>query len=248
MKKIFFTLLFCAAYSISLANPVAMMGEQKVVSPLSGDTYLFRYNSDHPSGTDYAYINSGAGSAQGTISGATVGSTIVHSGTYSLLTDALNERILWSSGVSGYINTSEGSLEIWVYVNVAEITGSVSFFEIYPVATGGNNMIRSIMNTDGTVYFRHEGNNVVVSMSSAAVIPPQTWTRIRYRWSVSGNVIGIQVGETGDWGDDADADAVTAFSESPDTFAIGEYTYNNVADHELYVDDFEVINGYNTFN
>ena len=71
--------------------------------------------------------------------------------------------------------------------------------------------------------------------------------RIRYRWSVINNKIGVQIGG-GSWEDDADADPVSAFSSAPDMIELGPGSYNVTATDGVYGDDFEIIGTYNSFN
>lgn len=209
-----------------------------------GDSYLFRWNGDHASGTSYAYTNSGGGSAQGSIGGAAViDTTQAHSGNAVQIYDEW-DYIGWSSGVSGFVSTSEGSAEIWVYADAEAISsGQVPLFETeYKVS----DYLRARI-VDGVVSFVHKGNNVKVALATTTTVPAQTYTRIRFRWSVTNNLIGVQIGAN-DWENDSDADAVTAFANAPTILRIGPGNLDYTVDYTAYIDDFEFINGYNTFN
>jgi hypothetical protein len=214
-----------------------------------GSTYLFRYNVDHSSGNNYAYTANGSGSVAG-VPGAnavTYETTQSHYGTYSYLANANYERIYWGSGVSSYVDDQEGSVELWVYVDAAGFTNTNGLFAIFLSTAAGDNMIRSYIDGSGHVYLRHEGDNHVVTLTTSATLSTQTWQRIRYRWSVINNKIGVQIGG-GNWEDDADADPVSAFASDPDMIELGPGSYNVTATDGVYADDFEIIGTYNSFN
>lgn len=213
------------------------------ISSGGGDSYLFRWNGDHTSGTSYAYTNSGGGSAQGTVGGAAlIDTTHAHSGNAIQIYNN-QDNISWSTGVSGYVNTSEGSAEIWVYGDAETLTGQVPLFEI---EYGGDEYLRARI-VEGVVSFIHKGNNVVVSLSTTAAVPAQTYTMVRFRWSVTNNLISVKIGANS-WEDDSDSDSVTAFVNSPTDLYIGKGPLNYTVNYTVYLDDFEFINGYNTFN
>lgn len=218
--------------------------------PASSDTYTIRYNSDHGSGTNYAYTSNGSGSNDADAMDATASAAQNNTsgGTYSLLVDGAGDSIDWTTGTTGYVDSSAGSLEMYVYVDAASMTGEAPLFELYPSATGGTNLIRAKLNSNGTVNTRHEGNNVVVSFNTTASISLQTWQRLRFRWTVSGDEVGVRIG-TGSWESDSAGDPVTAFSSSADMIVrVGAGVYNGVQNDDIYIDDFEIIGAYNTFN
>jgi len=243
MKKIF-ALVFAILLIAGIVYAKCTGYYCGAVSTSTGDSYLFRWNGDHASGTSYAYTNSGGGSAQGTVeSGALVDTTHAHSGNAIGILDS-QDKIKWESSVSNYVTTSEGSLELWAYIDDTEISGTTPLFEFY--ATGGANYIVARV-SNGAVYMQHRGNNVAVSMTTANTIPAQTYTRVRFRWSVTNNLISVQIGANS-WENDSDADAVTAFATVPTVLYIGRGVMSYTVDYPIYIDDFESIGSYNTFN
>jgi len=245
MKKLILFLILALLPGLSFAgsHSVSIVRGQSGGGPI----YILLYDADNPSGTNYAYLNSGASSIAGTLTGASISTAHPVSGN-GLLYDAPNEYLTFTTGVTG-IDTSEGSTEIWVYVDAAAITGENPLFELYNTSIlGTDNIVRANITATGAVYLRHEGANVPVAMTTTATISPQTLTRLRFRWSVASNIIGVQVGEAGSWENDADGDAVTALAAAVDKVHLGDGVYNFTITNPVYADNFSIMSGYDTFN
>jgi hypothetical protein len=180
----------------------------------TGGSWDFQYTCDNASGTDYAVIDGTP--TQGTFTdGGAVSDAQNHTpgGTYSFAVNG-NDDINWVSSP----NTAEGRLETWVYIS--SFAASACIIEIDANTFDGTNQFRLQIETDQTVYFRREANNVVVTMNSTATIPADTWTRICARWSVTNNLISLKIG-AGSWEDDGDADALQNMTASLTYFRVG---------------------------
>jgi len=203
-------------------------------------TYSLVWWGDHPSGTNYACTNSGAGSLEMTVSGATIHADYGSSG-YGALFDSDSENI---SVVVTSDHFSSSEYTIYVAVNPPTLpnNGSISWsFRIYKDA---NNEIRANIYSDGHVYFLHKGNGVSVSRSVTGILTAGAWNVLGFRGSVTGNIIGINVnGST--WTDDIDEDVVTAFSGGDSgTLYIGDDS-GTYGDLPWWGDNFAIIKSYN---
>ena len=214
-------------------------------------TYLFRYDSDNVLGDDYAYVDSGNSNLQASDAVGLVSQTQYYSAPNSFLLDSSADTMEWTAGVSTYVTAAdldEASIQRWVYIDELTQSSIVPVFEIYNTAAAATDMIRSQIEADGTVYFRYEANNVVVSMTTVGTVPTQQWVRLRYRITASGDSIGVQI-DSGTWENDADADAVGTLNAEPDFITLGQPNYNTgYGTTNAYFDDFEIIAGYDTWN
>ena len=178
-----------------------------------GGAYNFIYTADHASGTNYAVLDGTP--IAGTFDASATSSDQNHtpSGTYSFRIDG-GDDIYWDTSP----NTSEYMIDLWIYPDA--LGSAIAVFEISDGSFDGNNSIRSLIETDGTVYFRHEGNNVVVSMTTSNGVTAGQWNHLSFRGSVTNNVISVKV-NANSWENDGDSDAVTAMADPKNLFHVG---------------------------
>lgn len=240
-------LIFLIALSTAYANAANIIYVRNTGEAGDGD-YEFFYTVDHSSGTDYAYIDAGNDSDQADAMYGTAESAQAHSGTYSMYLNATSEHIRFSdSDVQYWMPYAAGSAEMWIYIDESAVSGQNQLLQTDYWSDPTNNNIYAEINADGTIDFQHVGNGTSVTMVTTATVSVQTWQRLRFRWSISENAIGVQIGD-GSWENDSDGDSVTAFAGNTGVIRIGDGANFGTLTDDMYIDDVKIFNTYNTFN
>lgn len=183
-------------------------------------TASFYWNGDHTSGTTYGCknsttsVNGSMANATVVASGTTPGTVSPESGGNCLLSDSGSDIFGFTITDLVDVTGAEGFYEADVYIGNS--SGSNALLLIYQAAS--NKISISITSTNA-LSIDHIGGSVQVSLQSTDVIPESTWTKVYARWSVTNNKVSVKIGN-GDWKDDADADAVTAFSSNATLFRV----------------------------
>lgn len=238
MRFILFILLcFIFVTSTTLGDlygQVLHIINRPVIAEEGSETYYLSFNAEKPADSLTADTLSGAGTVTGYLGGGGSISTTQSRDTYSFYQVNSADYLSWDALAT--LNTSEcDSIVMWVYwtspgtqANLFEITNDAGDFD-------GENVIRSTLETDGTIYLRHEGGNNIVSMTTSNTVSASTWTKIAFRWSVTGDQISVKV-STNDWENDADATTTTAMATAKPRFNLGGAAHNLGAG-SIYIDD-----------
>ena len=180
-------------------------------------TYLAAWGGDYPSDTDKMWINSGASTKDGAITGMTVNSTY--------MVDGVNGG--YSDGTSGNeIGYAISSSDIWssaegtIWVKVRPVTTSVynptRFFNIY---VDINNKFDLGCNTAGQLSLRHIGQSGNGTQLTTTTITDDTPHIVGFAWRASDNHLAIKL-DAEDWVEDT-ADTINVFAVEPTELKIG---------------------------
>lgn len=189
-------------------------GSPCVTAGCSG-TYMACYTGAYAGDTDKMCINSGASTADGTANnGASFGA--VTGGGNGCITAGADDNCSWPITAGDIFSSSEGT--VYLDIRFAANTADTYF---WGASYNTDNRIRAYRKfSNSTIHLEHTGNNVDVANQSADTVNIETWYTIGLAWSVASNQTSIKIG-AGDWTNDVDADAVTAFTSEPTVMLVG---------------------------
>lgn len=194
--------------------------EEEAPAPVGGaaptGTYLVAWNGDYTDDVSMAWDDAGSGTHDGTVSAG-----VEITGDYGVTGNGArfsvaDEYIEWEDTAGDTTNPSEYT--VWLTLTAEGLAGNTEFFRILQDAT---NRIYAYFRSTGVISLVHHGNNVATTLNSTDIISVNTPVLIGLRGSVSNNKVSIKVG-AGDWLDDSDDDAVTAFAAGTRYVTIGE--------------------------
>lgn len=221
-------------WQLARMNPAILGAAGPVYTDCSQiGTAQFYWNGEQPDSKDGC--KTGGVKVDGTIAGELV--TIEAPPTPSPSSGGNAMKIAATAGYTTSISFPISSGDIY-----SSSEGRICFNVYMAASTGTDYFVRfrnSVANdasvriaSTGVVTYDHLGNSVGTVVNSSDTVSDNAWTNICSRWSVSGNKISIKIG-TGEWLDDSDADAVTAFTVEPTDI---KFPGNTVVDI-LYIDD-----------
>lgn len=162
------------------------------------------------------------GTDPGTASGTSAGNVLK-------LEAADDGYIRWSITDADILDTSEGLMCFDVYL------AATASFTAYLSRIGSTDYMLVNVNAANVTKFMYEGQDVLVSATSATDVADETWTNVCVRWSVSNNKIGIKVG-AGSWAEQ-DSGTVTAWNAGTNWVYFG---YNGVSTAAVYMDNLTI--------
>lgn len=197
------------------------------------------WNGEHSDDNKNLCVSGGV--VEGTLSVATIEaapSQPPSGGTVSLKSLDKNEYLEWPVTAGDIINTSEGSVILYVYPDTSG--DPTTLFETYK---NGNNLLYLLYQADNTIRFIHNGNINEVIVTSTDTVTDDAWNKVQVEWSVTGNIIRVKVND-GDWKNDEDATTVTAFGIAADVLDLSEKNTQGVGSAS-FIDDFRLWKSYN---
>lgn len=181
-------------------------------------TQTFAWTGESASGELYA-DSLGTEFQMSLVPGGTVGTNDNHTagGSYSYY--LYSYRNLYGVVSTNVFNPDEGMLDIWIKPTDFSIV--TVFFAADDDGASSTDQFRLQYSTDSTVYIRHEGNNVATTIeASIEHIQLNQWNRIMARWSVTNNVLSININNAG-WEETTDTDAMTSVTTTLNYLRIG---------------------------
>ena len=248
MKKyiliVFIAILFpltCLAGSIQDMHR-AVIARKNVVA--AGDNYtncsmkggnLITWFGDHTSGTGYACATS-ATTINGSLQGGTTvvdsdidpGTSSPSSGDYVYKGAAADDELEWAIAASDF-SESEGFISLDVYKNGE----SVEYHVVFTIWVSSEKLQILVYN-DGKIRVLYVGNGTTTyNDTSTGLFPNSTWTNIRCRWNVTGNILDVSVAG-GAW-DTTHSSTVTAWTTDASAMQI-----DNAGTDVVYVDNVQI--------
>ena len=245
MKKLMlllFSLIFIAslqANTIFVQTPVA----STFCAGLAA-TYKFCWDGEHPSGTDYAYTNNGAGSLQGTQQNVSIDTWANHPGadpangdTYGLEVLTGDDFLSFPVTALDLVSDDIGTLACWVMFTGH--TGTNTWFDI----TGDADDSIKAYSYGNTAQLwgnhRNQSTGNVDVYSGADVYTDNAWIDVRVSWDVSkttGDAIWVKVG-SGSWIADADGTSMATFTNNPTILYLGDGASGAGVNDDIYLDN-----------
>lgn len=162
-----------------------------------------------------------------------------HNSTYSAHGNhygTADDMIAILSGMSSYLDNGI-YFRYWVkYASDYLWPGDDGLFD------AGDYDATDILSADSTVYFRHEGNNSIVTIITTNTVTRGSWAGLRFRWSVENNIIGVKINDNS-WENDSDDDVVTSLTSEKTRLSIGDDT-NNTGEFHGHADDVTLYDTY----
>ena len=199
-------------------------------------TYMFNYDGDYPSHTNYACKNSGGATIDGNVVGATVSADYI-------LIESTNQYVGFASDTTSF-NSALGTLYFTVYFIDGDSSGTVNGNDLFEIIYNATNSI-FIYNheSNGNILFSYEGGDTVdTATSTESQLALETEYRVGVSWRVdAGYDMAISVvegeGTSPSW-IQVDRDPPTMPMEGePATITIGENTgfgYGVTDDYRIY--------------
>ena len=171
--------------------------------------YYFAWDANATDGTNYACLNNGGSTVEGTVTGGTISGI----GGY-FEKDAITENIAWAS------DPYDDECTIWMTVYVATTTNYSTLFEMY--GAGGSQIYGRVDSSNRAMIYYNDGS--LQSSFSGDNYTDSVAVRIGFTWSVSGDAFGVAIG-TGSWELDT-GEGLTSLDSltTPTVFYIGDTT------------------------
>ena len=258
MKKLILSVLFifCLSFQASAWNPMVVVsggGADPCVTAGCTGTYEFCGTFEYSGDTDQACVNSGAGTAQGTVSGATIQEASALAGTYGVLLDADGEYIEYSITPTAGLKDEGWIVFSFETPDPLQPTSDQSYLARL-VYDGTNEILIYVHATTDAILASYEGDGGVAQLPPNQSVAAGTTYTYAYTWENDGtdrHATCIQTGVltptamfaacSGSWG--VEAEDLPAWADEPATFNVGDRG-NGGVDGAYNVDDYRIGNTY----
>lgn len=235
------TKLFQTTFSLTLLLSTALSQAQPA------GTYKFWYNGDHPSGTNYAYSDSGSGSEAGSITGSSVSND-------SVTVDTAGENITWSTTSNDLVSGTKGTVFFSVYVSDegnADL-GSNALLEVYLDSLNYLRIYSADASNNITALHRGNDGSLPTIGTSFASLGIGAWYRVGYSWQTGADTNGehaiiLQTGDEAlnDWSEaTTESEDLDDWSGSPTSLTVGQSHFTDLEDASFQIKDVIITSEY----
>jgi len=263
MKKLILSILsilfiLCLSFQASAWVPTAVLSgtsggaaSDPCSSPVG--TYEWVWTGEHATASDYACLNSGGSSDQGTDVAGVITSGGLISGTYEATLDANNENIVWTTMPSNIVTLSDTNGFIRLkFKTPADITHTANQM-IFQFRYNGDDQILIWLAANQTQLWGSRNGSASVDHVNTTGIAINKTYEVVYTWDVTNNEHTIIACDDGDCSDaeiatcaagscDNDGETLDVSANNYTSIEVGDAAWTN--DFVMIIDDIVIGTGY----